>query len=62
MDFLPMSHESLQRRKYQADLGWHKVAWAFLKPFGTNGTTHVNRKLRLQLYRPHFGKGQDVII
>jgi len=61
MDFLPMDHQSLRRVKAKVDLGWHKIAWGFLKPLGADGRTrHVNRKLRLQLYRPEFGRGSHV--
>ncbi|XP_046614461.1 jouberin-like isoform X1 [Neodiprion virginianus] len=31
---------------------WHKIAWAFLRPVGVNGTSHMNKKVRLQLYQP----------
>lgn len=31
---------------------WYKVAWAFLRPIGVDGTDHVNKLVRLQLYRP----------
>ncbi|EZA48183.1 Jouberin [Ooceraea biroi] len=31
---------------------WNKIAWAFLKPIGVNGTLHTEKKVRLQLYRP----------
>lgn len=26
------------------------IAWAFVKPFGNNGTSNINRKIKLQLY------------
>lgn len=32
--------------------GWHKVAWAFLKPISNNGQLNTDQKLRLQLYKP----------
>ncbi|CAG7703397.1 unnamed protein product, partial [Allacma fusca] len=32
--------------------GWYKIAWGFLKLIGANGVRNVNRKLRLQLYKP----------
>ncbi|CAB0041350.1 unnamed protein product [Trichogramma brassicae] len=31
---------------------WYKVAWAFLRPVGVNGAQHVDKRVRLQLYRP----------
>ncbi|CAD1476593.1 unnamed protein product, partial [Heterotrigona itama] len=31
---------------------WYKVAWAFLKPVGRNQVLHIDKKVRLQLYRP----------
>ena len=31
---------------------WYKIAWAFLRPVGTVGLLHINKKVRLQLYRP----------
>uniref|UniRef100_A0ABD2XL80 C2 domain-containing protein n=1 Tax=Trichogramma kaykai TaxID=54128 RepID=A0ABD2XL80_9HYME len=34
------------------DPSWYKVAWAFLRPVGVNGAQHVDKRVRLQLYRP----------
>ncbi|KAH0554042.1 jouberin-like [Cotesia glomerata] len=31
---------------------WYKIAWAFLKPVGANGVTHIDKFVRLQLYKP----------
>lgn len=31
---------------------WYKIAWAFLKPIGRNNVTHIDKKVRLQLYKP----------
>lgn len=31
---------------------WYKVAWAFLKPVGRSNVLHINKKVRLQLYKP----------
>lgn len=33
--------------------GWHKIAFAFLKPGGKNNSTNLNKKLKLQLYYPN---------
>ncbi|KZC09486.1 Jouberin [Dufourea novaeangliae] len=30
---------------------WYKIAWAFLKPVGRNNVCHINKKVRLQLYK-----------
>ncbi|XP_023246722.1 jouberin-like [Copidosoma floridanum] len=40
---------------YMKDSCWHKVAWAFLRPVGVGGARHVDKKCRLQLYRPKKG-------
>ena len=40
------------------DVGWHTVAWAFLKPFPRRDQPgNVERKLRLQLYKPGSSSG-----
>lgn len=31
---------------------WYKIAWAFLKPCGNSGKRHIDKQVRLQLYRP----------
>lgn len=31
---------------------WHRLAWAFIRPVGTNGATNTGKKIRLQLYKP----------
>lgn len=36
-----------------ASVGWYKIGWAFLKLCGKNNEPNINRKLRLQLYKPH---------
>jgi hypothetical protein len=41
-------------------MGWYKIAWGFLKPVGANGVRNVNRKLRLQLYKPEALKKADL--
>lgn len=40
--FLLIGHESC----------WYKIAWAFLKPIGYNNILHIDKKIRLQLYKP----------
>lgn len=32
--------------------GWHKIAWAFLKLIGKNDVLNINKKIRLQFYKP----------
>ncbi|XP_050421329.1 jouberin-like [Adelges cooleyi] len=31
---------------------WYRIAWAFVKPVGSNGTKNTGKPLRLQLYKP----------
>lgn len=31
---------------------WHRIAWAFIKPIGSNGNTNTGKQIRLQLYKP----------
>lgn len=31
---------------------WHRIAWAFVKPIGSNGITNTGKQIRLQLYKP----------
>ena len=33
-------------------LGWHHVAWAFLKPVPSRQHSNLEKRLRLQLYKP----------
>jgi len=45
---------------------WHKIAWAFIKPIGSNGITNTGKKIRLQLYKPgtkpnYFHKNQPMV-
>lgn len=32
--------------------GWYKIAWAFLKLSSKNNELNINKKIRLQLYKP----------
>lgn len=36
--------------------GWHRIAWAFLKPCGPNNILNIDKRLRLQLYKPRHDK------
>lgn len=45
---------------------WHKIAWAFIKPIGSNGISNTGKKIRLQLYKPgtkskHINKNQPMV-
>lgn len=31
---------------------WHRIAWAFIKPIGSNGIPNTGKQMRLQLYKP----------
>lgn len=31
---------------------WHRIAWAFIRPIGSNGKTNTDKQIRLQLYKP----------
>lgn len=31
---------------------WHRIAWAFLRPIGSNGIKNTGKQIRLQLYKP----------
>lgn len=31
---------------------WHRIAWAFVRPIGSNGITNTGKRIRLQLYKP----------
>ncbi|ODN04699.1 Jouberin [Orchesella cincta] len=54
MDFLPMNTNGSSSVSgfHGSDAGWYKVAWAFLKPIGANDVVNLNKKLRLQLFKP----------
>ncbi|KAK3916070.1 Jouberin, partial [Frankliniella fusca] len=42
--------------KLGTESGWHRIAWAFLKPRGANDILNIDKKLRLQLYKPRSEK------
>ncbi|XP_011499272.1 PREDICTED: jouberin-like [Ceratosolen solmsi marchali] len=52
VDLLNYSEASVCYDQFGRDACWYKVAWAFLRPVGISGVHHVDKRLRLQLYRP----------
>ncbi|XP_048514162.1 jouberin-like [Athalia rosae] len=52
LDLLNFSAASFNYSTLGSDGCWQKIAWAFLRPIGISGVAHVNKKVRLQLYRP----------
>ncbi|XP_058792514.1 uncharacterized protein LOC131664986 [Phymastichus coffea] len=52
VDLLSFNEANLHYHQFGKESCWYKVAWAFLRPIGVNGTQHVNKIVRLQLYRP----------
>ncbi|CAL7943598.1 unnamed protein product [Xylocopa violacea] len=52
VDLLSFAEASFNYDKFGNESCWHKVAWAFLKPVGKNNVLHINKKVRLQLYKP----------
>nr|CAD7588533.1 unnamed protein product [Timema genevievae] len=56
LDFVNFSVASSQYKKLGSEGGWHKIAWAFLKPVGKNGVLNTEHKVRLQLYKPQNSK------
>ncbi|XP_033209980.1 jouberin-like isoform X2 [Belonocnema kinseyi] len=52
LDLLSFSEASFNYDQYGSEGCWYKIAWAFLRPVGTVGILHINKKVRLQLYRP----------
>ncbi|XP_063217241.1 jouberin-like isoform X2 [Bacillus rossius redtenbacheri] len=52
LDFVSFSLASARYKKLGTEGGWYKIAWAFLKPVGKNGVLNIDKKLRLQLYKP----------
>ncbi|KAK5642654.1 hypothetical protein RI129_008821 [Pyrocoelia pectoralis] len=52
IDFVSFSVANSQT-KAEEQKGWHKIAWAFLKPLGKNGELNVNKKVHLQLYQSY---------
>ncbi|KAJ8687887.1 hypothetical protein QAD02_023682 [Eretmocerus hayati] len=52
VDLLGANDPAFRVAQATKDDCWWKVAWAFLRPVGSGGAHHVNKRLRLQLYRP----------
>ncbi|XP_043257652.1 uncharacterized protein LOC122400320 [Colletes gigas] len=52
VDLLSFAEASFNYDKFGAEGCWHKIAWAFLRPVGRNNVFHVNKMVRLQLYKP----------
>ena len=53
-DFVSMNNANNRK---EDEKGWHDVAWAFLKPFPADDIDNTEKKLRLQLFKPHPRKG-----
>jgi jouberin len=46
---------------------WHRIAWAFIRPIGSNGITNIGKQIRLQLYKPgpkpkSFHKNHPIVV
>ncbi|XP_076368102.1 jouberin-like isoform X3 [Tachypleus tridentatus] len=54
VDVISPSRLGSHFRFLQGNHGCSKIAWAFLKLVGANGSHNTERKVRLQLYRPPF--------
>ncbi|XP_044001616.1 jouberin-like [Aphidius gifuensis] len=52
VDLLNSSEISQAHDQYGGENCWYKIAWAFLKPCGNSGKRHIDKQVRLQLYRP----------
>ncbi|KAK9307479.1 hypothetical protein QLX08_002116 [Tetragonisca angustula] len=52
VDLLSFAEASFNYDKFGHEACWYKVAWAFLKPVGRNEVLHIDKKVRLQLYKP----------
>ncbi|XP_017756430.1 PREDICTED: jouberin-like [Eufriesea mexicana] len=52
VDLLSFAEASFNYDKFGHEGCWYKVAWAFLKPVGRNNVLHIDKKVRLQLYKP----------
>ncbi|XP_015431262.1 PREDICTED: jouberin-like [Dufourea novaeangliae] len=51
VDLLSFAEASFNYDKLGHEGCWYKIAWAFLKPVGRNNVCHINKKVRLQLYK-----------
>ncbi|XP_037551163.1 jouberin [Nematolebias whitei] len=52
LDFMTMEEAKANTDVDKHERGFRKIAWAFLKPVGTNGVLNIDSKLRLQLFCP----------
>ncbi|XP_031364709.1 jouberin-like isoform X2 [Apis dorsata] len=52
VDLLSFAEASFNYDKFGHESCWYKIAWAFLKPIGYNNILHIDKKIRLQLYKP----------
>ncbi|KYN14062.1 Jouberin [Trachymyrmex cornetzi] len=52
IELLNFADASISYDKIGSEGCWNKIAWAFLKPVGTNNILHTDKKVRLQLYKP----------
>ncbi|KAG5326522.1 AHI1 protein, partial [Acromyrmex heyeri] len=52
IELLSFADASISYDKIGSEGCWNKIAWAFLKPVGTNSILHTDKKVRLQLYKP----------
>nr|XP_031830746.1 jouberin-like isoform X1 [Nomia melanderi] len=52
IDLLSFAEASFNYDKFGHEGCWYKIAWAFLKPVGRNNVIHIDKKVRLQLYKP----------
>ncbi|KAK2584927.1 hypothetical protein KPH14_002522 [Odynerus spinipes] len=52
VDLLSFAEASCNYDRFGNEGCWYKIAWAFLRTVGTNNVMHVDKKVRLQLYRP----------
>ncbi|XP_012063845.1 PREDICTED: jouberin-like [Atta cephalotes] len=52
IELLSFADASISYDKIGSEGCWNKIAWAFLKPVGTNSILHIDKKVRLQLYKP----------
>ncbi|XP_034234525.1 jouberin-like [Thrips palmi] len=56
LDCVTFDEAIARHQKLGLESGWHRIAWAFLKPCGANNILNIDKKLRLQLYRPRSDK------
>ncbi|XP_063976623.1 jouberin-like [Diachasmimorpha longicaudata] len=52
VDLLSFAEASQSYEQFGAENCWYKIAWAFLKPVGRDGRCHLDKQVRLQLYKP----------